>query len=89
MTYLPRFSIRSRRGAETFAWTSCVAAPFGLAELERRQAVAVEGDVDVGRVGVQALADHQARLAVRVGRPRRRRRRRPRATRSPDAFFQA
>ena len=43
-----------------------MAAALGLAELERRQAVAVQRDVDVGRVGVEALADHQARLAVRV-----------------------
>ena len=40
--------------------------PLGLAELERRQAVAVQRDVDVGGVGVEALADHQDRLAVGV-----------------------
>ena len=39
---------------------------FRLAELEGRQAVAVEGDVDVRRVGVESLAHHEARLAVLV-----------------------
>ena len=39
-------------------------SPPGLAKLQRRQPVAVQGDVDVGRIGLQALADHQARLAM-------------------------
>ena len=82
-TYFPFFSMRSRFGAETFAWTSCVAVALGVAELQRGQAVAVERGVDVGRVGVEVLADHQARLAMRllaladerdVGRERRGRR---------------
>ena len=38
----------------------------GVAELERGEAVAVEGDVDGGRAGIEALADHQDGLAVLV-----------------------
>ncbi len=39
---------------------------LGIAELQRREAVAVDGGVDVGRVGVEVLADDQARLAMRL-----------------------
>ncbi len=41
--------------------------PLRAAELQRGEAVAVDGGVGVGRVGVQARADDHARLAVRVG----------------------
>ena len=63
--------------------------PLGVAELERRQAVAVQRGVDVGGVGVEALADHQARLAVRVLARCRETRCRPSGEQSPDTFFQA
>ena len=45
-----------------------------LPELQRRQAVAVHGDVDVGRIGVERLADDPADLAVRIDARARERR---------------
>src|SRR6267154_2515884 len=35
-------------------------------KLERSQSVTVNGDVEVGRIGLEALADHQAGLAMSV-----------------------
>ncbi len=39
---------------------------LGIAELQRGQAVAVERGVDIGGVGVEVLAEDQARLAMRL-----------------------
>ncbi len=41
-------------------------AALGIPELQRRQAVAVDGGVNIGRIGVEVLADDQARLAMRL-----------------------
>ena len=40
---------------------------LGLADLQRREAIAMHRDVDVGRVGVERLAEDQARLAMGIG----------------------
>jgi hypothetical protein len=37
-----------------------------IAELERGEADAVEGDIDGGRGAIERLADHQNRFAVRI-----------------------
>ena len=39
---------------------------LGIAELERGQSIAVDRDIDVGRVGIERLADQKAGFAVRV-----------------------
>src|SRR5579859_1312735 len=41
-------------------------AAFFVAELERGHAIAVEGDVGVGRIGVQRRTHHKKRLAMRI-----------------------
>ena len=79
--------MRSRRGAATFDWISCVGAALRLPVLQRRQAVAVDADIHVGRVRVEALADDQARLAMRIA-PVPIQRMSAASETSPDARFQ-
>ena len=40
---------------------------FGFAELERSQAIAVQGNVDVGRIRIEILAQHEARFSMLIG----------------------
>ena len=65
-TYLPRFTMRSRRGPDRFDWTSWVARPLRFAKLQRRQAIAMQGDVHVGGIGFEILSDQKTCLAVRI-----------------------
>jgi hypothetical protein len=39
---------------------------FGVTELHRRQPITVDGEMDERGIGVEALAEHDHRLAVRV-----------------------
>ena len=66
-TYFPLFSMPQPLRGRDVRLNLVRGGTLGLAELQRGQPVAVQRGINIGRVGIQALADHQARLAMRLG----------------------